>query len=140
VHAPQRYVGAVTSGHQTRRLGQIKEIRRKVEAAFQTILVIAGDKELRGIQIKTIWNLVEACIINEQLKTNLKTQINGITLEVVNKSKFLGVIIDDQLYWKHHILYTSKKIAKAIGIISIARRVFNKTNLNNYIMLLCTHI
>ena len=41
---------------------QIKEIKRKAEAAFQTILVIAGDKELRGIQMKTIWKLVEACI------------------------------------------------------------------------------
>ena len=63
------------------------------------------------------------------LKKDLKIKINGITLDVVNKSKFLGVVIDDQINWKQHILYTSKKIAKAIGIISIARRVFNKSTL-----------
>jgi hypothetical protein len=66
---------------------------------------------------------------NDSLKKELKIKINGITLEVVNKSKFLGVVIDDQLNWKQHILYTSKKIAKAIGIISFARRVFNKATL-----------
>ena len=37
----------------------------------------------------------------------------------------MGVIIDDQLNWKLHISYISKKIAKATGIISIARRVFD---------------
>ena len=41
---------------------QIKEIRGKAEAAFQTILTIAGDHKLRGIQMKTIWKLVETCI------------------------------------------------------------------------------
>ena len=41
---------------------QINEIRGKAEAAFQTILTIAGDHKLRGIQMKTIWKLVETCI------------------------------------------------------------------------------
>ena len=40
----------------------IKEIKGKAEAAFQTILIIAGDKDLRGIQMKTIWRLLDACI------------------------------------------------------------------------------
>jgi hypothetical protein len=66
---------------------------------------------------------------NDILKKELKIKMNGITLDVVNKSKFLGVVIDDQINWKQHILYTSKKTAKAIGIISIARRVFNKATL-----------
>ena len=41
---------------------QIKEIKRKAEAALQTIFTIAGDQELRGIQMETIWKLVETCI------------------------------------------------------------------------------
>jgi hypothetical protein len=41
---------------------QIPEIKRKAEAAFQTILVIAGDKELRKIKMEIIWKLIETCI------------------------------------------------------------------------------
>jgi hypothetical protein len=68
---------------------------------------------------------------NKQIKNSFNIQIEGKSLLTVSKTKFLGVIIDDQLNWKHHITYTSKKIAKAIGIISIARRVFNKKTLVN---------
>ena len=35
----------------------------KAEGALQTILTIAGDPLLRGIQMETIWKLVETCII-----------------------------------------------------------------------------
>ena len=41
---------------------QINEIKRKAEAAYQTILVIAGDKELKKIRMQTIWKLLEICI------------------------------------------------------------------------------
>ena len=68
---------------------------------------------------------------NKEIKDSFDIQIEGKSLETVSKTKFLGVVIDDQLNWKQHILYTSKKIAKAIGVISIARRVFNKITLTN---------
>ena len=42
---------------------------------------------------------------------------------------FLGVIIDNKLKWKDHIHYISKKIAKGIGVIIKARKVFDKTTL-----------
>ena len=41
----------------------IHEIKRKTEAALQTVLFIAGDENFRGIQLQTIWTLLEACII-----------------------------------------------------------------------------
>ena len=41
----------------------IKEARSKAEGALQTILAIAGDPLLKGIQMETIWKLVETCII-----------------------------------------------------------------------------
>jgi hypothetical protein len=69
---------------------------------------------------------------NEEIKKSLKVQINDATLEVINKTTFWGVMIDDQLNWKSHVLYTSKKIAKAIGIISMARRVFNRDTLKQF--------
>ena len=41
----------------------IKEAKNKAEAVLQTILAIAGDPRLKGIQMETIWKLVETCII-----------------------------------------------------------------------------
>ena len=50
----------------------------------------------------------------------------GDEIEVVEKTKFLGVIIDTKLNWEDHISYIKKKIAKGIGIISKARKLLNK--------------
>ena len=47
----------------------------------------------------------------------------------VHHTKFLGVIIDYKLKWKEHIDYISKKIAKGIGVIVKARKVFDKVTL-----------
>ena len=35
------------------------ELKRKTEGALQTILSIAGDPQLKELQLGTIWNLVE---------------------------------------------------------------------------------
>ena len=39
----------------------------------------------------------------------------------VNKSKFLGVIIDNKLSWKDHISFVCRKVARGIGVIIKAR-------------------
>ena len=41
----------------------IKLVDGKVEAAYQTILAVAEDRECKGIQMKCIWKLVKTCII-----------------------------------------------------------------------------
>ena len=41
----------------------IQEVKGKVEAAYQTILSIAGNKQFKNIQMEAIWTMVEACII-----------------------------------------------------------------------------
>ena len=56
-------------------------------------------------------------------------QIEGRTLDIVNSTKFLGVILDSSLNWKNHILQLTKKIAKSIGIISLARPTVNQKTL-----------
>ena len=57
-----KYLGEVINNKNTLD-DQIKEMNRKAEAALQTILSIAGDQALRNIQMKTIWKLVETCIV-----------------------------------------------------------------------------
>ena len=41
----------------------IKLVEGKVEAAYQTILAVAEDREFKGIQMRCIWKLVDTCII-----------------------------------------------------------------------------
>ena len=54
---------------------------------------------------------------------------NNHPIKEVCHITFLGVIIDNKLKWKDHIDYISKKIAKGIGVIIKARKVFDKTTL-----------
>ena len=57
--------------------------------------------------------------------------INNQNLIQENKTKFLGVIIDDTLAWGPHIQYIKGKISKGIGIICKAKNVLNQSTLVN---------
>ena len=47
--------------------------------------------------------------------------------------KYLGIIIDNNLSWKHHIDNIASKIGKAIGIIArLQHFVYSKTLSNIY--------
>ena len=46
---------------------------------------------------------------NKNSDCDANVDINGTKIQRVNELKFLGVIIDDKLNWKHHISYTQKK-------------------------------
>ena len=41
---------------------QIKSIKGKVEAAYQTIMALASDSVLQNLELETIWENVEMCI------------------------------------------------------------------------------
>ena len=55
--------------------------------------------------------------------------IDGEAISETSKTKFLGVIIDNRLCWKDHILYISGKIARGIGVILKARKYLMKDSL-----------
>ena len=44
-------------------------------------------------------------------------KINGIAIEKVSTTKYLGVFIDDKLNWTPHINYICGKLRKSIGIL-----------------------
>ena len=54
--------------------------------------------------------------------------INNMTINKVERTKFLGVIIDAKLNWMHHITYVKLKgkLSRGIGIICKARKVLKK--------------
>ena len=57
-------------------------------------------------------------ISNKSADESLNITIRNIKINKVNKSKFLGVIIDDKLNFSNHISCVIGKIARAFGILN----------------------
>ena len=53
-------------------------------------------------------------------------KINHTSIEEKRVTKYLGVLIDNQLTWKQHIEHVKLKIARGIGILSKIRSYINK--------------
>ena len=56
---------------------------------------------------------------------DVKIKIDNELISETKSSKFLGVHIDNKLNWKLHVDYVSGKIARGIGILIRARKVFS---------------
>ena len=59
----------------------------------------------------------------------LSVSIEGIKLDVVKHTKFLGLILDNEISWKQHIIHISKKLSKSLGILKRARQYLNSSTL-----------
>ena len=51
-------------------------------------------------------------------KVKLSVKLDGVSLNRVSSTKFLGVIIDENLTWKNHIDVISKTISRNIGMLT----------------------
>ena len=51
-------------------------------------------------------------------KNNIKVILDNVELSRVNKTKFLGVLIDENLTWKDHIDAISKTMSRNVGMIN----------------------
>jgi hypothetical protein len=78
---------------------------------------------------------------NKPLQHNVTLKINRKAIMQKDHIKYLGVIIDSHLNWKHHILNVSKKISRSIGVMYKLREYINsKMLLNIYYSLIYSHI
>uniref|UniRef100_A0A3P8T4U6 Reverse transcriptase domain-containing protein n=1 Tax=Amphiprion percula TaxID=161767 RepID=A0A3P8T4U6_AMPPE len=100
-------------------------------------LLTTVEKEL--IKLKE-WFNINKLSLNENktkfmvfggVRANCETQLilNGVKIERVYDTKFLGVILDYKLSWKPHIEYIKQKLSKSIGIIYNTRDFLNKKGL-----------
>ena len=48
---------------------------------------------------------------------NVSIKINKVTINRVEATKFLGVLIDDKLTWKHHISLLKSKLSKCCAVM-----------------------
>ena len=73
--------------------------------------------------------------------TRITLKLNGTTLYESNKIKYLGIVMDDKLTWKHHISELSKKISKSIGIIYKMRKMCpQRVQMSLYYSLVHSHL
>jgi len=60
---------------------------------------------------------------------------------MVDKCKFLGIIIDDKINWKPHILAITSTIARNLGVIRrIRQNIYSKTTLLLYDAMILPHL
>jgi len=69
--------------------------------------------------------------VQKKLTYDIQIKINNVSLKHESHIKYLGVMIDEHLNWKHHVSYISNKIKRSIGIISKARHFVNLDILKN---------
>ena len=67
----------------------------------------------------------------ESKNESLRLKIYVDELEVVQKTKYLGVQIDNSLDWKEHIKVTSSKVSKAVGFLRHANPCLPEETLKN---------
>ena len=56
---------------------------------------------------------------NKKMATNINIKIGHQSIEQVNNTNFLGLNIDQDLSWKHHIKEVTSKISKLSGIMTL---------------------
>ena len=67
--------------------------------------------------------------------------INDAPIKQVVSTKFLGVQIDENINWTHHITLTENKLAKQLGLLYKAKPFLNcKSMINLYFSFIHTYI
>jgi len=67
----------------------------------------------------------------KKVNKDLVIRLDGKTIQRVESTQFLGVIIDSNLTWKKHIAFVKSKVSKGLGIICKSRKFFNKAVLTS---------
>ena len=73
-------------------------------------------------------------IFNTKPKNKIKDLNININNEPINRvmsCKFLGIIVDENISWKQHLNYITKKVAKSIGILCKTRKYLTKKSILN---------
>ena len=58
-----------------------------------------------------------------------EVMVDGVKIHQVEKTKFLGIVIDENLSFVHHVKYIKGKVARGIGILCKARRLVHQSTM-----------
>ena len=104
----------------------------KFSMIFILILNYICQTELKNINKWLIYNRLsinKTCFMSINSRTIININLNNRNIERVTFYKFVGVIIDDILNWKQHILFLKSKLKKIIRITNIISKFINKKSL-----------
>ena len=62
--------------------------------------------------------------VMKRISTDNSAKIGDKEIERVSNTKFIGVNLDEKLTWEKHILMVKSKLAKGLGILRKARKIF----------------
>ena len=91
-----------------------------------------------------IWLQANGLVINQEKthymvfhRARIKTNSNEISIRDniiprVSSTKFLGLIMDDQLKWLEHIQYIKNNVSKSVGILCKVQHYLDQQTLHNY--------
>ena len=74
-------------------------------------------------------NCMSFTLDHSKRNDTLHIAIDGQTIDTVKETKFLGVVVQNDLRWTAHINHIRTKLAKATGILHKARRKLSKETL-----------
>ena len=63
---------------------------------------------------------------NCRIEQNVNISINNCEIDMVYKTKFLGVVIDSKLNWKDHVAMVKSKLSKSIAIMHKAKHLLDR--------------
>ena len=124
---------------------KIEEIDAVVNAELACL-----EKWLQGNKLSLNIVKAQAVIIGSAQKLGLmnKTseitpcfQVNGNDIELVHETKYLGVMIDENLKWGSQAKFLQTKISRAIGLLKYAKQFVQEDTLRNmYLSIVEPHL
>ena len=109
----------------------LKQLQDMVQKEFKKVKTWLKVNKLTLNISKTHFIIFKSKKKKENLNFS-EIKVDGEKIKRVQSTKFLGVLIDENLNWKHQITYVMNQISKTVGIMSKIRYYVNK---NTSIML-----
>ena len=80
-------------------------------------------------------------LASTQLKERIVLRLNQTNIFESTKIKYLGIILDSRLNWKHHITELCKKLSRAVGLIYKIKNFSTKSVLRSlYFSIFHSHL
>ena len=106
----------------------LKSLNEKVNAELSKVGNWLNSNKLSLNYFKTTYLLIEPKANNSTFH-NFNVNLKGIKIQKSLSTKYLGVILDENLDWKLHIKYLHTKLSQAVGILAKLRHYLNRKNL-----------
>ena len=108
----------------------LKSLNEKVNTELSKVGNWLNSNKLSLNYSKTTYLLIEPKTkANNSTFHNLNVDLNGIKIQKSLSTKYLGVILDENLDWTLHIKYLHTKLFQAVGILAKLRHYLNRKSL-----------